>query len=85
MTITHFEHLLPFERVQALNQHAVFLAQRKTANGRIYLYAVNGFYVELLLDPPGPQKRDFRIHGVFGDTECLAVYLEGVDITEFQY
>jgi hypothetical protein len=70
-----------FEKVVALNSYGVFLAERRIGLDRIYLYAINYFYIELFHELSDMSNRGVSIYRVFEDLKYLDAYLDKVDIT----
>jgi hypothetical protein len=81
MKLTEFKNLSGFEKVEALNAYGVFLSERRIGADRIYLYAINYFYIELLHELSGIDNRGVSVYRVFDDVKYLDAYLEKVDIT----
>jgi hypothetical protein len=48
MTRIEFEHLSREEQIRTISTYGVFIADKIVAGNRLYLYAVNTFYVELM-------------------------------------
>jgi len=84
MTLQEFLLLTEFEKAIALNSEGVFLAERRIAANRIYLYSINYFYIELFHDFSGISGNGVHIHRVFEDTRCLDAYLTAIDIGTLQ-
>ncbi len=81
MSIAEFMHLCKFEKVNALNSHGAFIAERRLGFNRVYLYALNHFYVELFHELTNLDNKGITIYRVFDDVDYLDVYLEKVDIS----
>jgi hypothetical protein len=81
MSIAEFEQLNKFEKAAALNSFGVFISERRLGINRIYLFALNSFYVELFHNLSNPDNRELTVYRVFTDPGYLDVYLENVDIS----
>jgi hypothetical protein len=82
MTLIEFKQLSGFEKANALNAYGVFLAERRIAADRMYLYAINYFYIELFHELSDINNRGVIIHRVFEDVRHHDAYLDKVDISE---
>jgi hypothetical protein len=82
MSIVEFMHLRKFEKVDALNCYGTFIAQRRLGLDKVYLYALNYFYVELFHELSNLSNRGVIVYRVFEDVNYLDAYLENVDISE---
>jgi hypothetical protein len=81
MSIAEFERLNKFEKAVALNAYGIFVSERCLGINRIYLFALNSFYVELFHNLSYAENREVTVHRVFTDPGYLDVYLENVDIS----
>ena len=81
MSIVEFELLNKFEKAATLNSLGVFISERRLGIDRIYLFALNGFYVELFHNLSNRYNREVTVYRVFTDPGHLDVYLENVDIS----
>jgi hypothetical protein len=79
MTLEQFLSLTELEKVGGLNNQGVILAERRICANRIYLYAINYFYMELVHDFSGLHGNELYIHRVFEDKRCLDYYLPAKD------
>jgi hypothetical protein len=82
MSIVEFINLSKFEKVNALNCYGTFIAERRLGFDRVYLYALNYFYVELFHELSNLSNRGVAVYRVFEDIKYLDIYLEHVDISE---
>jgi hypothetical protein len=82
MTLAEFKELSGFEKANALNAYGVFLAERRIATDRMYLYAINYFYIELFHELSDINNRGVIIHRVFDEVDYLDAYLDKVDISQ---
>jgi hypothetical protein len=81
MTLSDFQLLNVYEKASALNKYGVFLAERRIAANRIYLYAINYFYLELLHELSSLEVKAVTIYRIFEDSRFLDAYLDKVDIS----
>jgi hypothetical protein len=81
MPIAEFERLNKFEKAAALNTYGIFVSERRLGVNRIYLFALNSFYVELFHNLSNAGNREVTVYRVFTDPGYLDVYLENVDIS----
>jgi hypothetical protein len=81
MSIVEFELLNKFEKATVINSYGVFISERRLGIDRIYLFALNSFYVELFHNLSNPDNRELTVQRVFTDPGYLDVYLENVDIS----
>jgi hypothetical protein len=81
MSVAEFEQLNKFEKASALNAYGVFISERRLGIDRIYLFALNSFYVELFHNLTNPDNKEVTVYRVFTDPGYLDVYLENVDIS----
>jgi len=81
MTKAEFEVLSGFEKAEALNKYGCFLDDRIVGSGRMYLYAVNYFYVELFYEFGSLNGRGVSVNRVFEEVDFLEEYLSHVDIS----
>ncbi len=82
MSIIEFFGLSKFEQVNALNSYGTFLTERRLGFDRVYLYALNYFYVELLHELSNLSNKGVTVYRVFDDVSYLDAYLDNVDISE---
>jgi len=81
MKLSEFEKLTGFEKVKALSDYGVFLSEPRIGADRVYLYAINYFYIEIFHQLSDINNRGVSVYRVFDDVKYLDAYLERVDIT----
>jgi hypothetical protein len=81
MTLHDFKALDDFQKAAALVDDGVLIGKRNLLFYLIYLYQVEGFYVEVLYSLQAKKVHKFR---AFENTELLDPYLSKIDISELQ-
>jgi hypothetical protein len=79
MSTAEFESLSKSDKARAINTYGVFISERRLGIDRIYLFALNSFYVELFHNLTSPDNAELTVHRVFTEPDYLDVYLENVD------
>lgn len=79
MKVEEFKKLHPKRQRQHVMQRGVFLGRRESSRFSIYLYALEGFYVEVYFFKEGGEYSTLR---PFGEVDKLAPYLQHIDIHE---
>ena len=78
MTIKEFTTLNDDRQAKALVERGTFLAERYYKNFTIFLYGLDGFYVEIFHNLKFNAMQGMR---EFEDDEALDPYLETIDIS----
>jgi hypothetical protein len=81
MSPSEFEILSKFEKAEALNAYGAFIGERRMGIDRIYLFALNSFYVELYHNLSNENDVEVNVYRVFTDPGYLDVYLDNIDIS----
>ncbi|HEY4875866.1 MAG TPA: hypothetical protein VIH86_09860 [Puia sp.] len=79
MKAKDFEILDQFDKLQIIEDKAVFLDYRQEGNYSIGLFQVEGFYIEVFFHVI---KLSYKKIQVFDDTMFLDPYINQIDITE---
>ncbi len=74
MTLAQFNSLPNSDKAKSLNKYGVYLAERTVSGNRIYLYAINHFYVELEHHLADINNGSITINAAFEDLEYLDAY-----------
>jgi len=78
MTLDEFSILNETRQAETLLDHGIFLADRLYKNFSIFLYQLDGFYVEVYHNLRFDVMQGIRC---FGDDDALQPYLESIDIS----
>lgn len=78
MTVTDFTHLDETIQAEILLRRGTFLTERLYKNFTIFLYQLDGFYVEVYHNLRFNMLQGMRC---FEDDETLQPYLESIDIS----
>lgn len=81
MTVHDFKTLDDFQKATALVEGGVLIGKRNLMFYLVFLYQVDGFYVEVLYSTQSKKVHKFR---AFENTDLLAPYLLQIDISELQ-
>lgn len=81
MTLHDFKALDDFQKATALVDEGVLIGKRDLLFYLVFLYQVEGFYVEVLYNIKSKKVHKFR---AFENTELLDPYLSKIDISELQ-
>jgi hypothetical protein len=71
-----FEQLSEAEQVRVINQYGTFTAEKIASGNRLYLYAINSFYVELLHELSDFRNKGVVVKRVFDDSRYLKEYID---------
>ena len=71
MTRTDFEQLSRQEQIKVISQYGVLVADKIVAGNRLYLYAINAFYVELLHELSNLNNNGLVINKAFDAVEAF--------------
>jgi len=77
MTTLEFEQLALDGRIDLLRREAIYLMGRRNLLHNVFLYAVDGFYVEVFY-----HRESNRIHNVevIRTDEALNIYLDNIQL-----
>jgi hypothetical protein len=78
MRLSAFRRLSPNKQHQMVASLGALLCERKTKNFLIYLYQLDGFYIELFFFK---ESGEFATMKPFDNLDELAPYLEEIDLT----
>jgi hypothetical protein len=78
MQLSVFRRLSPKKQHQLVATMGSLLCERKTKNFLIYLYQLDGFYIELFFFK---ESGEFATMKPFDNLDELAPYLEVIDLT----
>ncbi len=81
MTLREFKTFDDFQKAKALVDVGVLIGKRQLMFYLIFLYQVEGFYVEVLYSLQSKKVHKFR---AFENTNLLDPYLSKIDISELQ-
>ena len=81
MTRIEFEQLSREEQIRIISAYGVFVADKVVAGNRLYLYAVNTFYVELLQELSNIHSNGLVIERVFDDGNSFSSYPDKADVS----
>jgi hypothetical protein len=81
MTLNEFKALDDFQKATALVDDGVLIGKRNLLFYLIFLYQIEGFYVEVLYSIKSKKVHKFR---AFENIELLDPYLSKIDISELQ-
>jgi len=76
-----FEQLSQSEQMQVVNRYGTYLAEKIVSGDRLYLYAVNSFYVELLYSLSNISNSKLVVERVFDDTQDLKNYFDDMIVS----
>lgn len=79
MTLTDFRIMSLEKKCDVITFSASFLAQRKLADCKVFLYHASGFFMEVFYDPK--QKKVLMING-FEKTIGLNPYLDKISLED---
>jgi hypothetical protein len=79
MTSKEFQQLSAPDQIQVIKEHGVFLTDKVVAGNRLFLYAINTFYVELLHELSNINSKGIVITRVFDKEAELADYPDKSD------
>jgi len=74
MTRIEFEQLSKQEQIKVISEHGVFVADKIESGNRLYLYAINSFYVELLHELSNIHNNGLVVIQTFDDAEVTGSY-----------
>lgn len=77
MRISEFRKLSAKEQQELVAQHGTLLCERSSKNFNIFLYGVDGFYVELFFFK---ESGEFATMKPFDNTDELTPYLREIDV-----
>ena len=83
MTLKQFTEFQEIEQVRMLLMYGVLLSNRTQGGNKIYLYAVNSFYIELFEEISNCLTPGLRILRCFDDVKFLEDYLSDIEIPQF--
>ncbi|WP_205509902.1 hypothetical protein [Longitalea arenae] len=72
MTRTEFEQLSKHEQISVISKYGVFVADKIESGNRLYLYAINSFYVELLHELSNLNNKGLEILRAVDDAQAFA-------------
>jgi hypothetical protein len=81
MTLHDFKALDEFQKATALVDEGVLIGKRDLLFYLVFLYQVEGFYVEVLYSIKSRKVHKFK---AFENTNLLDPYLSKIDISELQ-
>ena len=79
MTYFEFSQLCEMDKLKAVWQYGVLVAQRREGHYDYELYQFDNFYVEQQIHIQWNIRKTFR---TFVTTACLSPYLDKIDISE---
>lgn len=82
MTKEVFESLKERDQLKQVNALAVPLAERFMRGNRVFLFAIDSFYVEIIYELSNINNNTLRIYRVLTNINDLDDYVEQIDISE---
>ena len=83
MRLKEFTKLSEAEQIRMIMSYGILLAERRSGNNHIYLYAVGSFYIELFHQLAEAENSSLRILKAFDDTKYLDDYLINIEMPRF--